>query len=349
MTFQKPSLCIVTPALADANNGNWQTVRRWARMLSGHYAVRLAKQWPDGDSPDDGTQVLLALHARRSAASVAAWAEAHPQRPLVLALTGTDLYRDIETDPAAQRSLALAHRLIVLQEQGPLSLPPALRDKCRVVFQSATPRKTLPKTNAHLRAVVVGHLRAEKSPETVWAAARLLSPDEGIFIDHIGSALAPELAQQAESTARDCPHYRWLGGLPHGAARTRMQRAHVLVHPSAMEGGAHVVMEAVLGGTPVLASRIAGNVGMLGSHYSGYFPVGDAVALAAMLRALRKDLSSGAGRLAALQAQCGQRAALFAPDAERHALLAVLDECRRPWPLERTGPGPRTPHPGVLP
>lgn len=326
--MKKPSLCLVTPALADANNGNWQTARRWARMLSSHYAVRLAKQWPDGPSPDDGTDLLLALHARRSAASVAAWAEAHPQRPQVLALTGTDLYRDIESDPSAQRSLVLAHRLIVLQEQGPLSLPEALRDKCRVVFQSATLRKTLPKTHAHLRAVVVGHLRAEKAPETVWAAARLLSPHEGIFIDHIGHALSPELARQAEATARDCPHYRWLGGLPHGQARTRMQRAHVLVHPSAMEGGAHVVMEAVLGGTPVLASRIAGNVGMLGTDYGGYFPVGDALALARALRTLRKDLSTGAGQLAALQAQCGHRAARFAPEAERRALLAVLDECR---------------------
>nr|MCU0763398.1 TIGR04348 family glycosyltransferase [Hydrogenophaga sp.] len=89
-----------------------------------------------------------------------------------------------------------------------------------------------------------------------------------------------------------------------------------------------VVMEAVLSGTPVLASRIAGNVGMLGSHYGGYFPLGDAEALARCLRDLRKDLSSGAGQLAALQAQCRQRAPLFAPEAERRALLAVLNECR---------------------
>ncbi|MDP2417617.1 MAG: TIGR04348 family glycosyltransferase, partial [Hydrogenophaga sp.] len=96
--MKKPSLCIVTPALADANNGNWQTARRWARLLAGHYRVRLAKDWPDATTTDDGTDILLALHARRSAASVGAWAQAHPHKPLVLALTGTDLYRDIATD-----------------------------------------------------------------------------------------------------------------------------------------------------------------------------------------------------------------------------------------------------------
>ncbi|MBA4264568.1 MAG: TIGR04348 family glycosyltransferase [Comamonadaceae bacterium] len=326
--MEKPSLCIVTPALADANNGNWQTARRWARLLSGHYAVRLAREWPDGPSTDDGTDMLLALHARRSATSVAAWAVAHPHRPLVLALTGTDLYRDIAVDAQAQRSLALAHRLVVLQELGPLSVPEVFRDKCRVVFQSAGTRQILQKSKAHLRAVSVGHLRVEKSPETLWAAACLLRPDEGIFIDHIGAALSPGMAEAAQQTARDCPHYRWLGGLPHAAARARIQRAHVLVHPSAMEGGAHVVMEAVLSGTPVLASRIDGNVGMLGMDYGGYFPVDDATVLVDVLRQLRKGLGGEADQLVALQAQCEARAALFSPEAERQSLLSLLAELR---------------------
>ena len=323
--MKKPSLCIVTPALADANNGNWQTARRWAGMLSGHYRVRLAKQWPDGASPDDGTDVLLALHARRSAASVAAWAQANPGKPLVLALTGTDLYRDIRSDASAQRSLALAHRLIVLQEQGPLELPEALRSKCSVVFQSSTRRATLPKTNARLRALMVGHLRDEKSPQTLFEAARLIGFDEGILIDHIGHALDPALGDAARATQRDCPHYRWLGALPHAATRSRIQRAHLLVHTSGMEGGAHVIMEAALCGTPVLASRIAGNVGMLGADYGGYFPPGDAAALAALLRLARNGQAMGAGPLSTWQAQCAARASLFEPPAEKAALHRLLE------------------------
>jgi putative glycosyltransferase (TIGR04348 family) len=324
--MKTPSLCIVTPALADANNGNWQTARRWAHMLRGHYEVRLVKDWPDSNTTDDGTDILLALHARRSAASVAAWAQAHPQKPLVLALTGTDLYRDIQSDASAQRSLALAQRLIVLQEQGPQALPEALRAKCRVVFQSSTRRQTLVKTTAHLRAVMVGHLRDEKSPRTLFEAARLIGPDEGIFIDHIGEALDPALGEAARQTAADCPHYRWLGSQPHAATRARIQRAHVLVHTSRMEGGAHVIMEAALSGTPVLASRMDGNVGMLGAGYGGYFPPGDAAALAALLRYCRRDIAHGSGKLAALQAQCEARAPLFEPAAEKAALLAVLNE-----------------------
>jgi putative glycosyltransferase (TIGR04348 family) len=320
--MKKPSLCIVTPALADANNGNWQTARRWARMLSGHYRVTMVKAW----TPHSDADVLLALHARRSAASVAAWAETHPDRPLVLALTGTDLYRDIANDASARQSLALAHRLIVLQEQGPLALPAALRDKCRVVFQSGTRRQTLTKTTTHLRAVMVGHLRDEKWPQTLFEAARLLSPREGIRIDHIGAALDPALGDAAQATAQACPHYRWLGGLSHAATRSRMQRAHVLVHTSRMEGGAHVLLEAVLCGTPVLASRIDGNVGMLGADYGGYFAPGDAPALVQALRDCRAGLGEPGGRLAALHAQCELRAPLFDPRTEQAALLALLHE-----------------------
>lgn len=321
------SICIVTPALADANNGNWQTARRWGRMLQSHYAVRLARSWPDELSVADRTDLLLALHARRSADSILAWSQAHPQRPLVVALTGTDLYRDIITDTAAQRSLALAQRLIVLQDQGPLALPAAWRAKARVVLQSSTRRQTLAKTSARLRIVVVGHLRDEKWPQTIFEAARLLSPDEGICIDHIGRGLDPSLADAARATQTVCRHYRWWGGLSHGATRARIQRAHLLVHPSRMEGGAHVIMEAVLSGTPVLASHIAGNVGMLGTDYGGYFAPGDAAALAALLRVCRTGQTSpGGGMLAALHAQCVSRAPLFEPSAERHALLSVMQE-----------------------
>ncbi len=288
--------------------------------------MRLAKAWPDAAHAQNGTDILLALHARRSASSVAAWAAACPHKPLALALTGTDLYRDIQSDASAQRSLVLAHRLIVLQELAPLALPESLRSQCRVVFQSSTRRQPLVKTVAHLRAVVVGHLRDEKSPQTVFEAARLLRPDEGIFIDHIGNALDPALGEAARATQRDCPHYRWLGGLPHAAARSRIQRAHVLVHPSRMEGGAHVIMEATLSGTPVLASHIDGNVGMLGAGYGGYFPAGDAAALAALLRDSRRAIGSGGGLLARLQAQCEARAPLFEPAAEQAALLALLQE-----------------------
>ncbi|PHM19752.1 MAG: TIGR04348 family glycosyltransferase [Curvibacter sp. PD_MW3] len=322
--MRKPLVLIVSPALADANNGNWQTAWRWSRLLAGHYQTRIVKDWQAGQGEE--AVALLALHARRSAASIQAWAQAHPGRGLGVVLTGTDLYRDIQTDPAAQRSLALAQRLVVLQAQGPQALPPEYRDKTRVIFQSTSARRVLRKSDRHLRAVMVGHLREEKSPETLFKAARLLTHRADIHIDHIGAALNPALGELARQTAADCPHYRWLGSLDHEATRRRIQRAHVLVHTSRMEGGAHAILEAVCCGTPVLASRIDGNVGMLGDDYAGYFPWGDATALAELLQRCREGLGSGTSMMAALQAQCSLRAPLFEPAAERAALLALLTE-----------------------
>ena len=316
----RPQLCLVTPALAAANNGNWQTAARWAQMLAADYRVRLISAWDGGAIEDAHDVAMIALHARRSAASIAAWRAQPPRRPLVLALTGTDLYRDIQTDAAAQRSLALADRLIVLQELAPLSLPAAYRAKAVVGFQSCRSRRTLPKSPHRLRALMVGHLREEKWPETYFEAASLLAPQHDIYLDHIGAPLDPLLGQQARALMDAQPRYRWLGALPHGVVRQRIQRAHVLVHCSRMEGGAHVVMEAVRSGTPVLASRIDGNVGMLGRHYTGYFEPGDARGLASLLEQARHD----ATMLPALRAQCLMRAPLFDPVHESATLRQLL-------------------------
>lgn len=319
-----PQLAIVTPALADANNGNWQTARRWASHLAGEFAVRLVKAWPDDAAAGD--TAMIALHARRSAQSIAAWHAAHGARGLAVVLTGTDLYKDIRVDAAAQRSLALAGTLVVLHELAPPALPEAVRDKARVIFQSTTTRRTLDKPADRLRALMVGHLREEKSPQTLFAAARLLAGRRDICIDHVGEPLDAALGEAARATMAAAANYRWLGGLPHEAVRRRIQRAHVLVHASRIEGGAHVVMEAVASGTPVLASAIDGNVGMLGADYDGYYPYGDAQALASLLLRCRVELGDPQGLPARLAAQCAQRAPLFAPARERDALRRLARE-----------------------
>ena len=332
ITSIKKQVVIVSPALADANNGNWQTARRWQKFLQSHTAggpafqVRIVTQWPDGPAAAQDS-CMIALHARRSAASVRAWAQSRgdgsdmqPVPGLAVVLTGTDLYRDIQTDLQAQHSLQLAQRLVVLQDLGLASLPTALQSRALVIFQSTPARRTLPKSARVLKAVMVGHLREEKSPQTLFAAARLLVPQEAIRIDHIGAPLDAMLAAQAQDTSAACPVYRWLGGLPHEATRRRIQRAHVLVHTSRMEGGAHVVMEAVRSGTPVLASRIDGNVGMLGADYAGYFDWGNAPQLVALLRRCRHE----PGFLTHLQAQCAARAPLFSLETERLAVQQLV-------------------------
>ena len=185
--MQKRRVVIVSPALADANNGNWLTARRWRALLQAHCTVRIATQWTAADADQD--DVMLALHARRSADAVQAWHQLRGRHGLGLVLTGTDLYRDIAHDPRAQQSLALAGQLVVLQALAPRSVPEALRGKTRVIFQSTGQRQTLPKTRRHLRVVMVGHLRDEKDPLTLMAAARCLRERQDIWIDHIGAAM----------------------------------------------------------------------------------------------------------------------------------------------------------------
>lgn len=311
----KPALCLVTPALACANNGNWQTASRWARLLSAHYRVRVMARW-DGQP----CSAMIALHARRSAESIASWAGQAAPGPLLVVLTGTDLYRDVAIDESARRSLALADRLVVLHEAAVDDVPSQYRAKTVVCLQSCPARRTLPKPAHRLRALMVGHLRAEKDPRTYFAAARQLAGRPDIRLDHIGGALDTALADEARALAAAQPNYRWLGALEHARARERIQRAHVLVHPSVIEGGAHVVIEAVRSGTPVVASRIPGNVGLLGRDYPGLFEPGDVQGLAGWLRRLRED----GAMLAALVAHCRARATLFDPGRERATLLDVV-------------------------
>jgi len=314
MKQSEPRIVLVTPALADANNGNWQTAWRWQRFLSARWPTRLVKTWPDEQA--DGDAAMIALHARRSAGAIAAWHDRHGSERLALVLTGTDLYRDIATDATAQRSLELASRLVVLQSLGIHNLPAAWRGKARTIYQSATARRTMSKPLSRLRVLMVGHLREEKSPETLFAAARRLAGHDDILIDHIGSPLDPALAAAARATMAACPRYRWLGGRPHEETRRRIQRAHLLIHASRMEGGAHVIIEAAVSGTPILASRIDGNVGMLGADYAGYFEWGDAAGLAAQLVACRTTQTAPQGLLQRLAAQVAARAPLFQPAQE---------------------------------
>ena len=166
---------------------------------------------------------------------------------------------------------------------------------------------------------MVGHLREEKDPLTFMRAAAN-TRQATIYFDQIGAGLDADLANAAQATAQQKPNYRWLGGLPRAVTRQHIKRAHVLVNCSKMEGGAHVVLEAVQSGTPVLASHIDGNVGMLGADYEGYFELGNDRQLAAMLQRCAVESTF----LARLQSQCAQRAPLFAPQLEKRLVLNLV-------------------------
>ena len=310
---RRPRLHIVSPALTSANNGNAHTAARWQRFLAPIAHCEVALAWTA-----EPVDALIALHARRSADSIARFRQARPEAPLALVLTGTDLYRDLAVDSSAQHSLECASAIVVLQEEALFALDAAARQKARCIVQSA-PALVLPAAAAGAAEfVAVGHLREEKDPLTLMRAARRLLP--GLRIAHIGAALDAALGLAAEETMRDVAAYRWLGSLPHAAARRRIARSLALVHASRMEGGANVVIEAVRSRVPVLASRIDGNVGLLGRDYAGYFDVGDSDSLAALMNRFAADPPFAAH----LAAQCAAREPMFRPAAERASVRALL-------------------------
>ncbi|MBA2352351.1 MAG: TIGR04348 family glycosyltransferase [Burkholderiales bacterium] len=311
-------IVLITPAGARSRLGNRATANRWAGFLreAGH-RVAVQTCW-DRRTAD----LMIALHARKSHASISEFAMAFPERALVVVLTGTDLYRDIRTDEKARQSLRLATRLIVLQDQGGRELTPALRDKTRIIYQSTRPITAPKPLQRSFEICVSGHLREEKDPFRAALALRYLTDESRILVTHIGGALSASFADEAKQFMRSEPRYRWLGELPHWAARRILARARVLVISSRMEGGANVVTEALTARVPVIASRIPGNIGMLGSHYAGYFPLEDARALATLLE--RVEFDAGFYRL--LQKQGSARRSLVTPARERAALKRLIAE-----------------------
>jgi putative glycosyltransferase (TIGR04348 family) len=306
-------VCIITPYLARANNGNWHTASRWARLLRPVFRVSVRQHW-DGR----GCDALIALHAGRSADSIHAFARAHPGRALIVVLTGTDLYGAL--DAAARRSLDVATRLVVLNERGVDALPRRWRGKAEVVLPSATPLTPLPARRRTFDVAVVGHLRAVKDPRLPMRLARRLPAESRLRLLHAGKALEPGWSRAARATARSTPHYRWLGGLPAPEARALIRRSPLLLHPSRDEGGATAIVEALQSGRAVIASDCDGNVGLLGTRYPGLFPVGDMEAARALLLRAENEPRF----LQRLLVAARRRARLFTPAREGRSLRRLV-------------------------
>lgn len=272
-------ISLITPAASGSRSGNRHTATRWAAFLraAGH-RVSVMTEW-GGEAAD----LLLALHARRSHASIQEFRTAHPDRPQLLALTGTDVYRDIHTDSQAQASLLLADRFIVLQPKAIEELPHRLRSRASVVYQSCASSLAWNPVRRGFRVAVLGHLRDEKDPMCAGRALAHIPAIAGVQIVQLGASLDAELGAQASALQQRDSRYRWLESVPHARALAWLASSHALVISSRMEGGANVVSEAIRIGVPVLASDISGNIGLLGECYPGYFQTGAERALAELI------------------------------------------------------------------
>lgn len=314
-------ILIVTPASAGSRAGNRVTANRWARLLRalGH-RVQLSVQY-SGQRCD----VLIALHAKKSAASILAFSRQSPDRPLVLTMTGTDLYQDLRSSAAARRSVETASRLVVLQPHAINELPANVHKKTRVIFQSAKPLRTKPRQLTSVFEVCVsGHLRAVKDPFRAAEASRLLPSTSRIRVTHVGAALSQSFERQAIAEMQRNPRYVWLGEVPQWRARQVLGRSRLLALTSKLEGGANVISEALVSDVPVVSSNISGSIGLLGESYPGFFETGNTQQLADLLYRCEQD----GNFLSQLHTHCRQLAPRFTAAQEQEGWRALLAEFR---------------------
>ncbi|TAJ25205.1 MAG: glycosyltransferase [Planctomycetota bacterium] len=310
-------IAIWTPAARHAHTGNRVTALRIAALLR-RFGRAVRVRGP-GEAIDARADVLIALHAHKCAEVAARWCSERGAAPLVVVLTGTDVYGDA-LEPV---TLAAATRVVALQERALLALPPPLRAKARVILQSARPYPTASTPRgSKLFAVQLAHLRAVKDPLLAARALRRLPSRSRWELFHFGDALDAALAEEARRETAANRRYHWRSGVRRAQALMLLRQAHAFVQTSTAEGGSNAVAEAIVSGVPILATRIEGAVGQLGADHPGLFDVGDEAGLADLLE--RLDRSDILDEL--LRRRSAELAPRFAPEREAAAWLALLAE-----------------------
>ncbi len=322
-------ILIVTPGPVDSIHGNGVTAGRWAGIVRelGHQ-VRLDNDYRGGDFA-----ALIALHARKSAAAVRSFHADHPRAPIVIAMTGTDLYPDPVTAGVDPAVLRLAARLVVLQPHGRSQLDPELARRTDVIMQSMPPvSPPRPPRPDRFDVAFLAHVRPVKDPLRLAAAVRLLPADSRVHVVHVGEARDRALGAAAAAESAGNPRYDWRGPVPRAEALAMLAGSRLLALTSLHEGGANVISEALAAQVPVIASAIPGSIGLLGADYPGYFPAGDTAALAALLSAAERNRD---GLYERLRERCAALRPLVDPARERRAfadLIRTLDLPQSPPP-----------------
>lgn len=312
----KPLIEIVTPAPQGSLHGNRITALRWQDFLEKlGYAVVVTESW-SGRNID----LLIALHAYRSHSSIMRFQNEYPDKPIVLMLTGTDLYRDMAVHGEVIRSMEIADKLIVLQSVALDSIPLHLRHKAEVIYQSVTVDIAPSIASSDFQVTVIGHLREEKDPFCITRSLPLIPADSTISVLHLGMAMNEQMERAARGYTENLERYQWIGEVSHADALKMLSKSRLMVISSRMEGGAHVVSEAIALGIPVIASDIPGNRGLLGDDYLGYYPVGNEAALASLLY----RCETMPDFYAALKEQIDIRKDLISPKREMQSIQALM-------------------------
>lgn len=296
------------------------TALRWQGFLEQlGYSAEVTESWSGGD-----VALLIALHAYRSHQSIVAFKKQYPDRPVVLILTGTDLYRDIANHNEVTQSMEIADQLVVLQSAAIDSVPARLRHKVQVINQSVEIDIDIDNRDSTTKddfvVSIIGHLREEKDPFCVVRSLLLLPADSKITVTHLGQAMNSQMKDQATNFDATINRYQWLGEVSHTDALKMLSESRLMVISSRMEGGAHVVSEAIALGIPVIASDIPGNRGLLSEDYPAYYPVGDEAALAALLYRAENTPTF----YASLQRHIELRRELITPAREKQSIQELV-------------------------
>lgn len=301
---------LITPAKKYSRNGNRTSANRWAGFLreKGH-KVKINTKY-DG-SPCD---LMIALHAWRSASAIKLYKSYYPNAPLIVALGGTDVntYLKTETETTLS-SMEYADALVCLHDQVGEKLPNHLLRKLHIIYQSAKPLsfpRKLSKRNFDI--CVIGHLRQEKDPLRAAFAVKLLPKESRVRLFHLGKAHNDDWAQAAIKEQSQNTRYYWLGDVPGWRVRREFAKTHLMALTSIQEGGANVISESIVAGVPIVASNIPGNTGLLGKDYPGLYSLGDEHALAEIFLQAETDPVF----LERLSMACYQLRSRFLPKSE---------------------------------
>jgi len=280
------NIILVTPAPPNSTNGNRVSANRWAKILIqlGHQ-VSVVEQYATQKA-----DLMIAIHAWRSQESIFRFKQKNPLAKLIVVLSGTDIYQYIHSHrETTLKAMHQADILLGLNHQVINVVPDELQHRLCVIPQSATIQSKRIKPEKRFLALVVGHLRDVKNPFQAAQAAQSLPATSRIQIHHYGSAHTALWGLHARRESATNQRYHWYGEVSQSRLSELYQQASVLIISSKMEGGANVICEAIAAGTPVLASKIDGNVGLLGEDYEGYYPLSDTQMLRAKLSRLERD------------------------------------------------------------
>lgn len=167
-------LTIVTPAGPDSKAGNRATALRWQSLMeAASHQVEVVTEYQGQE-----TDCLIALHAWRSADAVKRYRETWPEKPLIVVLTGTDIYRfQHEFPDITWASMDAADLLIGLHDLVAEDIPERYHDKLlclRPIRAQAVSGGQRRAEKDQFHVCVIGHLRDEK--DSLRAAWALLPP-----------------------------------------------------------------------------------------------------------------------------------------------------------------------------